>query len=92
MSQAEPLLPHPTRTEPEVAAADPGTGSPATAPGTGVGGEDPDARTDDHDGPTTRAADTAPARLREQDDPPFRTPHPDDVRRPAADDAPPPTG
>ncbi|MFS0704147.1 hypothetical protein AB6N23_06440 [Cellulomonas sp. 179-A 9B4 NHS] len=87
MSMAEPLMPHLPETEEEVAAADPGHGAPAAAPGTGVGGEDPDARTDDHDGPTTRAADTAPAALRDEDgdEPPFRTPQPDDVRRTAGD-------
>lgn len=81
MSQAEPLLPHLPETREEVAAADPGHGAPDPAPGTGIGGEDPDTQVGDHDGPTTRAADTAPARLR--DEPPFRTPDPDDVRRPA---------
>lgn len=84
---AEPLMPHLPETEEEVAAADPGAGAPATADGTGTGGEDPDARVDDHDGPTTRAADTAPAAVRRAaGEPPFRTPDPDDVARPGADD------
>lgn len=84
---AEPLMPHLPETEEEVAAADPGTGAPTTAPGTGVGGEDPDARVDDHGGPTTRAADTAPAALRDDaadDEPLLRAPQPDEVRRPGA--------
>ncbi|MFC0644070.1 hypothetical protein ACFFGJ_01825 [Cellulomonas phragmiteti] len=85
---AEPLMPHLPETQEEVAAADPGRGAPENAPGTGVGGEDPDAQVDDHSGPTTRAADTAPDAVSGADDddaePPFRTPDPDDVRRPGA--------
>ncbi len=85
---AEPLMPHLPETDEEIAAADPGHGAPEPAPGLGIDGEDPDTQVDDHDGPTTRAADTAPAAVRDADvtdeEPPFRTPQPDDVRRPGA--------
>jgi hypothetical protein len=43
MSMAEPFMPHPPKDE-EIAASDPGPGAPGTAPGTGVEGEDADAR------------------------------------------------
>ena len=45
MSTAEPFMPHPDHDE-TIAAADPGQGAPDTAPGFGVGGEDPDAAED----------------------------------------------
>ncbi|WP_454048751.1 hypothetical protein [Cellulomonas sp. Marseille-Q8402] len=48
MSTAEPFMPHPDHDE-TIAAADPGPGAPDTAPGFGVGGEEPDG-TDDDDG------------------------------------------
>lgn len=43
MSMAEPFMPHPPQDE-EIAASDPGPGAPEPAPGTGVEGEDVDAR------------------------------------------------
>ncbi|GIG27963.1 hypothetical protein [Cellulomonas marina] len=38
----DPLLPSSDPGDESVAAADPGVGAPRTAPGTGIGGEDPD--------------------------------------------------
>lgn len=64
MSTAEPFMPHPDHDE-TIAAADPGQGAPDTAPGFGVGGEDPDAA-EDADAPDPTTAD--------DDATPFRTP------------------
>lgn len=78
MSQAEPLMPHLSDPHEEVAAADPGQGAPPSAPGTGVGGEDPDT--------LSTSDDTTPDQDRVHgQETPFRTPDPNDVRRTAGD-------
>jgi hypothetical protein len=88
MSMMEPFLPHPT-TDDTIAAADPGVGAPAPAPGFGIEGEDPDVaegQPDDARSPVdlTRG-DVGGAAVAQ--DPPFRTPDPAEVRRPGAGSA-----
>ncbi len=68
----EPFLPHPERDD-QIAAADPGVGAPAPAPGFGIEGEDPDvAQGHDETGDASTEAGATTA---------FRTPDPDDVGR-----------
>lgn len=65
MTTMEPFLPHPDDHE-QIAAADPGQGAPAPAPGFGVPGEEPD----------QVSAEPAAEREHLQGDTPFRTPTP----------------
>ncbi|MEE6297374.1 hypothetical protein [Georgenia wangjunii] len=81
MSMMEPLLPGP-KTDETIAAADPGSGGPAPAPGFGIAGEDPDrAERQAEDPPTDGDAFSPPVAEGEI---PFRTPDPQVVRRPSA--------
>ena len=66
MTTAEPHLPNSDDGREQIPAADPGSGAPANAPGTGIGGEEPD----------TAEADSATAPDPGPVDTPFRTPVP----------------
>ena len=73
----EPFEPHSQEPDDRIAAADPGLGAPDTAPGFGVGGEEPDPNDD-----ANEPADVGDA----GGDPPFRTPdgssaRPEDVEQ-----------
>jgi hypothetical protein len=74
MTTVEPFVPHPDDRDDNpdvVAAADPGAGAPPSAPGFGVGGEEPD----QVDAEPPAAPDLADA------DTPFRTPEVPDADR-----------
>ena len=74
-------MPDPKKDE-TIAAADPGSGGPAPAPGFGIDGEDPDrAERQAEDPPTDDDPFSPPVAEGEV---PFRTPDPKVVRRPAA--------
>ena len=82
MSMWSPLEPNLGHREDGIPAADPGPGAPETAPGTGIGGEEPDPVDPTLEVPAPGSdggADEPDGG--DGEDPPFRTPDPHDVGR-----------
>ncbi len=69
---SQPLEPNLGRADDGIPAADAGRGAPETAPGFGIGGEDPDQ-------PEETSADIGGDHADPPDDPPDRTPDPHDL-------------